>query len=136
MSPLLIERMIISLVFGLSGIAKLAGLEFEVAAFERWGFPLGFMYFTGVLEVLAALGIWINRMSAFVGLCLVGLATGAVGVQLVFGDWFMAALTGALLLVTLHYTWRQRDELFPSDRHGSGNGDANGNGGITPSDVK
>lgn len=120
MSPLLIERLIISLAFGLSGLAKLAGLDFEVAAFERWGFPSGFMYFTGVLEVLAALGIWVDRMSAFVGLCLCGLATGGLAVQLVFGDWLMAAFTGVLLALVGHYTWRQRDELFPSDRGGDG----------------
>lgn len=118
MSPLLVQRMIISIVFGLSGLAKLAGLDFEVAAFERWGFAPGFMYFTGVLELLAAIGIWIDRMSAFVGLCLCGLAIGAVGVQLFHGDWLMAGATAALLVVVMHYTWRQRDELFPTDRDG------------------
>jgi len=42
---------VLSLVFLASGGAKLAGLEFEIVAFERWGYPLWFMYFTGVVEV-------------------------------------------------------------------------------------
>ncbi|MDX1442672.1 MAG: DoxX family protein [Gammaproteobacteria bacterium] len=118
MSPLLLERLFISLVFGLSGLAKLAGMEFEVAAFERWGFPLGAMYAIGVFELLGALGIWIDRMSAFVGLCLCALASGAILTQVVHGDWIMACVTAVILLVVCHYTWRQRDELFPSDRNG------------------
>ena len=116
MSPLLVERIVISLVFGLSGLAKLAGMEFEVEAFESWGFPMGAMYAVGVFELLGALGIWIDRMSAFVGLCLCGLALGALGTQLLFEDWLMAGVTAVILVIVCHYTWRQRDELFPSDR--------------------
>ena len=37
-------------IYFLSGAAKLAGLEFEITAFERWGYPLWFMYFTGLAE--------------------------------------------------------------------------------------
>lgn len=116
MSPLLVERIVISLVFGLSGLAKLVGMDFEVAAFERWGFPLGAMYAVGVFELLGAIGIWIDRMSAFVGLCLCVLALAAIGTQLFFDDWLMAGLTAVLLVIVMHYTWRQRDELFPTDR--------------------
>lgn len=118
MSRLLIERMLISFLFGFSGLAKLAALDVELAAFERWGFPVGAMYAVGVFELLGAIGIWIDRMSAFVGLCLCGLATVAVCIQLVSGTWVMAGVTGVILLVVCHYTWRQRDELFPSDRNG------------------
>ena len=39
---------ILALIFILSGGAKVAGLEFEIVAFERWGYPMWFMYLTGV----------------------------------------------------------------------------------------
>ena len=47
-----IIRYILALIFFASGAAKLAGLEFEMVAFERWGYGLEFMYFTGAVEVL------------------------------------------------------------------------------------
>ena len=42
---------ILALVFLASGGAKLAGLDFEIQAFTRWGYPIWFMYLTGVAEV-------------------------------------------------------------------------------------
>ena len=44
-----IIRIILSIIFLLSGGAKLASLQFEILAFERWGYPLWFMYFIGVV---------------------------------------------------------------------------------------
>ncbi len=35
-----ILNMILSLIFLISGVAKLSCLTFEVAAFERWGYAL------------------------------------------------------------------------------------------------
>lgn len=116
MSVDLLERLIISLLFGVAGIAKLAALDLETEAFARWGFPAGFMYFIGVLEVAGALGLWMSRLSAFVVLCLSALAVGALGTRLVFAEWGMAAVTAVLLAVCLHYAWRRRGELFAVDR--------------------
>jgi putative oxidoreductase len=33
--------MLLAAIFLLSGGAKLAGLDFEIAAFQRWGYPSG-----------------------------------------------------------------------------------------------
>ncbi|WFO09863.1 DoxX family protein [Edwardsiella ictaluri] len=45
------------MIFLASGVAKLAGLGFEQAAFARWGYPLWFMYAVGAAETLGALGL-------------------------------------------------------------------------------
>ena len=34
---------LLALIFLASGLAKLASLEFELVAFERWGYPIWFM---------------------------------------------------------------------------------------------
>lgn len=115
MSATLLQRIIIFLCFGVSGIAKLLNLEFESAAFLRWGFAPGFMYFIGILEIAGAVGIWIRRLDSFAALCLVVLAAGALVTRLLFGEWMMAAATALLLLITLHFAWQQRDELFPRE---------------------
>lgn len=115
MSLNLLERLIISILFGVAGMAKLLSVEFEVEAFARWGFPAGFLYFIGVLEVAAALGIWLRRLSAFVALCLAVLALGGLITRLVFEEWMMAAVTAVVLMLLLHYLCRARGEMFPAE---------------------
>lgn len=108
-----IELVIISLVFGLAGLAKILGLQFEVQAFEQWGFPAGFMYFVGILELAGAIGIWLRKLAPFVALCLGGLALGALITRLLFMEWVAAVVTFAVLAITLHFVWIRRRELFP-----------------------
>lgn len=112
MSKSIPERLVISLCFAAAGLAKLLGLAIEVDAFRRWGFPPGFMYFIGVLELAGAAGIWMRRLDAYAALCLAVLAAGALATRLVFAEWVMALATAVLLAVTAHFTWRNRGDLF------------------------
>lgn len=112
----LIERIVISLFFLLSGLSKLLGLDFEVAAFERWGYAPGFMYAVGVLEVAGGTGLWVRHLSAFVSLCLSGMMLGAMGTHVMFGEWIMLLVASLVFLFTAHYTWRWREQLLPKDR--------------------
>lgn len=113
MSTLWVERIIISLVFGIAGLAKVLGLAFEVEAFERWNFPVGFMYFIGILEVAGALGVWMRKLAPFAALCLAVLAVGAVATRLVHAEWVAVLVTALVLAITLHFVWQQRRDLFP-----------------------
>lgn len=113
MSTTLLERIIISLVFGFAGLAKLFGLSFELEAFDRWNFPIGFMYFVGILEVAGALGIWMRKLAPFTALCLAVLTAGAVITRLVYAEWLATFITVGVLVITVHFTWLQRRELFP-----------------------
>lgn len=113
MSTVRVERVIISLVFGIAGLAKVLGLAFEVEAFERWGFPGGFMYFVGILEIAGALGMWMRKLASFAALCLAVLAVGAVVTRLVQAEWIAAVVTSVVLVITLHFVWLQRRDLFP-----------------------
>lgn len=116
MSVTLLERTLISLVFGLSGVAKLVALGVEVAAFARWGYPIGFMYFIGILEVAGAVAMWMRKLAPFVASCLAGLALGALATRLLFQEWIMAMVTAAVLVLTVHYVWIYRRQLFPGER--------------------
>ena len=113
MSTVFVERIIVSVVFGVAGLTKVMGLPFEAEAFERWGFPVGFMYFIGILEIAGALGMWTRKLGAFAALCLAVLGAGAVVTRLVHAEWVAAAVTAVVFLVALHFVWQQRRELFP-----------------------
>ena len=113
MSTVFVERLIIATVFGLAGLSKVLGLEFEAEAFVRWGFPVGFMYFIGILEIAGALGVWVRRLAPFAALCLAVLAIGALATRMVFAEWVAAVVTAGVLAITLHFVWQKRSELFP-----------------------
>lgn len=113
MSTVFVERVIIAIVFGLAGLAKVLGLEFEGEAFVRWGFPVGFMYFIGILEIAGALGVWMRKLAPFAALCLAGLTIGALATRLIFAEWVAAIVTAGVLAITLHFVWQKRGGLFP-----------------------
>lgn len=99
---------LLSLIFVLSGSAKLAGLDFEIQAFERWGYALWFMYAIGVAEVAGGLALWWSRVSAWASAGLSLVMVGAVGTHLIHAEWGMLAVASAILGVSLWRTWQSR----------------------------
>lgn len=93
---------LLSLVFLASGGAKLAGLEFEIVAFQRWGYPLWFMYFIGVVEVAGGIGLLLSRLSALAGAGLAAMMIGAMATHVIHAEWGM--LVAAVVIFTLSAT--------------------------------
>lgn len=87
--PLRILSYLLALIFLASGGAKLAGLTFEIEAFERWGYSLAFMYFIGVVEVLGAFGLVLKRFSAAAAAGLALMMIGAIGTHVMHAEWGM-----------------------------------------------
>jgi uncharacterized membrane protein YphA (DoxX/SURF4 family) len=104
-------RFLIALIFLASGTAKLIPLEFEVVAFERWGYPMWFMTLTGVLEVAGAVGALIPRLSALSCLALAGLMLGAVGTHVLNAEWPMLAAALVILTLCAWSGWARREDL-------------------------
>ncbi|MFN3616693.1 MAG: DoxX family protein [Aquabacterium sp.] len=99
---------LLSLIFVLSGSAKLAGLEFEIQAFDRWGYALWFMYAIGVAEIAGGLALWWSRMSAWASIGLNMLMMGAVGTHILNAEWGMLAIASAIFGLSLWRTWQGR----------------------------
>ena len=102
---------LITLIFVASGGAKLLGLEFELEAFERWGYPIWFMYLTGVIEVIGGLVIWVKRLRLIISLGLNCVMLGAMATHLVNSEWPMLGVATAILLLTLFSTWRAKSDM-------------------------
>ncbi|TPH14050.1 DoxX family protein [Litorilituus lipolyticus] len=102
---------ILALIFFASGAAKLLSLSFEMEAFARWGYPIGFMYFTGIVEVLGALGLLIPRLSSFTSLCLSTLMLGAIGTHLAHKEWLMFVIAFAIAIAAFWRGWLGREEV-------------------------
>jgi uncharacterized membrane protein YphA (DoxX/SURF4 family) len=106
-----ISSYFLALIFFASGGAKLLSLPFEIAAFARWGYPIEFMYFTGVVEFVGAIGLLIPRLSSFASVCLALLMLGAIGTHLVHKEWLMLAIASAIALAAFWRGWSARAEV-------------------------
>jgi uncharacterized membrane protein YphA (DoxX/SURF4 family) len=105
---------LVTLIFVASGSAKLFGLEFELEAFDRWGYPLWFMYFTGVVEVVGGLVIWVKRLRFITSVGLNCVMIGAMATHLLNAEWPMLGVAAAIFLLTLIITWRFRKDIKPT----------------------
>lgn len=103
--------LLLALIFISSGGAKLAGLEFEVQAFARWGYPPWFMYLTGALEVSGGIGLLIPRLSALAALCLACLMAGAVATHVIHSEWGMLIVASTIMLLAAWRGWSNRQEI-------------------------
>ena len=108
--------LLLALAFFASGAAKLASLEFEIVAFERWGYPLWFMYFVGVVEVTGALLLLIRRTSVLAGAALAVFMVGAIGTHVLHAEWGMLVVASIIMLLAARHGWRAR---APTPAHGA-----------------
>ena len=104
---------LITLIFVTSGSAKLLGLEFELEAFDRWGYPLWLMYFTGVVEVIGGLVIWVKRLRFITSVGLNCVMIGAMATHLLNAEWPMLGVATVILILTLINTWRFKNDIKP-----------------------
>jgi uncharacterized membrane protein YphA (DoxX/SURF4 family) len=100
-------RALVSAAFLAAGLAKLAGAAMMVATFETIGWGQWFRYLTGIIEVGAAVLLWVPGMRALAALALVCTMIGAVIAHLaVLGPSPLpAAVLGVLAGLLL---WRER----------------------------
>ena len=93
-----------ALVFLAAGGAKLAGIQQMVDEFAKVGLGQWFRYFTGLLEVLGAIGLFLPRYSFYSGVLLSVVMIGAVISQLtVLRGSPIAPLVMLLLTSTIAY---------------------------------
>ena len=99
----LVGAVVLAAAFLFFGIGKLTGQPEVVEMFRAWGFPVWFVYVTGVLEVSGAVLVAIPR-TRFVGAVVLMLVLlGAIGSHVTKGDFsgmFPAAIV-FLVLATL-----------------------------------
>ena len=116
----IVLTVLLTLAFLASGIMKLTGSEQISQGFEKWGYPIFFMYVIGLCEVAGAIGFWLRRFSYAAKVCIILLMAGAVLTHLVF-DSFQEAMPPIILIVlttvalVLHRKERDtNDELMPA----------------------
>lgn len=104
---LLVVRVLLTAAFLAAGGAKLAGVEMMVGTFDAIGWGQWFRYVTGIIEVGAAILLWVPGLQALAAGLLVCTMIGAVIAHLaVLGPSAVPALVLGLLAAVLLWTHR------------------------------
>lgn len=99
---------LLTLPFLLTGGTKLAGAEMNVANFTRWGYPIWFMYLTGLVEVASAVLLWPRKTRLIGALGLVGVMLGAILTHVLNQEWVMLPFVFVLLALAAIVAWANR----------------------------
>lgn len=111
----LAARVLLAAVFALAGGMKLAAVEFEVGAFEHFGYAPWFMYAIGVLELGAGLALLHRRATTLAALLLGAVMVGAAWSHLRAGDGVLLALPALAFLGLLAAVGAvRRGDLLPA----------------------
>ena len=102
---------LLTLAFLASGGSKLASVPMHVANFARWGYPSWFLYVTGTLEALGAIGLWVRPVRVYASLGLVGVMIGALITHLTHGEAPMIVAPLVLGGLAGFLTYARRGEL-------------------------
>lgn len=92
---------LVSAAFLGAGSMKLLGNPMEAGMFAKWGYPLWFMYFTGVCEVAGAIGLHVKRVSRLAAICLIMLLCCAVATHVFHGEGLIAPIPATTLMLFL-----------------------------------
>ena len=108
---LLAVRGLLTAAFLAAGLSKLAGVEMMVATFDTIGWGQWFRYVTGLIEVVAAVLLWVPGLQALAAGALVCTMIGAVIAHLtIIGPSAVPAIVlGVLAAVTL---WANRGQIL------------------------
>ena len=71
-------KIILSILIGIAGLGKLAGARPLAKQFAEFGLPKAMMYVVGILEVLAAIGLWLVPLTFWSATGVVLLMLGAI----------------------------------------------------------
>jgi len=78
-----IVSIILAVAFLITGGMKLASVPQLVANFETYGFPAGSHYVVGLLEVVAAIGLFVRPIAKYAAFLLVVIAIGAISTHVI-----------------------------------------------------
>lgn len=105
------SSVILAVIFLLSGAAKLAGLDFEIQAFARWGYPVWFMYLVGVIEVSGAAMLMIRPLRALAAAGLSLFMVGPIVTHVLHAEWGMMNVALAIMLLAAWVAGQWRNSL-------------------------
>lgn len=92
---------LLGLAFLMAGMVKISGQDEMIQNFDKWGFPVAFMYFIGISELLGAIGLFVKITRIYAAFGLIAVMLGAIGTHIVAGENFFVPLILLILVGVL-----------------------------------
>ena len=106
---------VLGVMFITAGGAKLMGSHSQVEHFAQWGYPLWFLYLTGMIEVGGGICLFIPK-AQFYGIVVLSMTmVGAALTHLKAGEMGAFPVPVVLLCLLLMLAWTMRK---PANKHG------------------
>jgi putative oxidoreductase len=102
---------LIALTMLMAGVSKLRGAPEQVEGFAKMGYPIWFLYVTGVMEVVGAILLLIPQTAALGVILLGATMVGAVVSLLKLGDVAHAPIPFVFLVVIGVIGWLRADQF-------------------------
>lgn len=101
---------ILTLILGIQGgIFKFVNNQMWIDRFNDFGYPLWFMYLTGVIELAAVAALWFPRTRVWGAVVIIAMMLGAAASNLRVGELFIPNLLFAALALAI--LWFERREM-------------------------
>jgi len=111
-SPALIASVLVALIVGPAGIAKLAGVPQVHVGFQQLGFPHWFGYFIGVCELLGAIALFIRSLSALAATGIALIMIGAIYHHVLHTPLVQGIPAMFVLVLSIYIASKQRGFIF------------------------
>ncbi len=99
---------VMGLLFIVAGVDKLVGDPNQVRHFAEWGYPLWFLYLTGVIELGGGVSLFIPPVRFYGILILSTTMVGALVTHLKAGEFGLAPIPLILLVLLLTLAWTMK----------------------------
>ncbi len=101
--------MLLGLMFLMAGSVKFDSSEIWPRMFSEWGYPDGFVYVIGGIEVIAGLVLLIPALAAYAAMVIAVLMFGAATTHLLHDQMFI--LDVVIMLLALLLAWVRRPAM-------------------------
>ena len=98
-------------MIGSSGVGKLVSTQEWLIEWDKYGYPLWFMYAIGILQVVGSIMLWIQKTRFWAATLFAIIMVGAVFTHINTGEYIGIPLNVVLLALSAVVMWVNRDSI-------------------------
>lgn len=100
-----------TLVMGFSGVGKLVSMQEWLIEWDKYGYPLWFMYMIGALQVVGSIMLWIPKTRFWGAALFAVIMVGAAFTHINIGEYIEISQNIVLLALAAVVMWANRNPI-------------------------